>query len=356
MWKITNKNVDEVEILLYDEIANYNDEDFGYTNAKGLINKIKELGNVKSFMLRINSVGGDVVQAQAMYNYLKSHPANITVKIDGLAASAASLVAMAGDKIIMPENALMMIHNPAGGCYGEAEDMREVAEILDKVRDTLAGVYVAKTGLEREKIIEMMDNETWMTAKEAYELKFCDEVEEAVEIAARAVKSGTIFQSGLGFARVDENLSAKFPKNSVKISVHSENQNTKKEEIYKMNEAKITNEKELEAAYPDLVAQIKNSAVNEERERLKTLDSLNAVGREEIIARAKYDEPKDARDVAVELLMADKAQMQLNALHKDASVVNEAVLPQKTISNAKLEEEAAMNAVISEINRMRGYK
>ncbi|MBR2209015.1 MAG: Clp protease ClpP [Synergistaceae bacterium] len=353
MWKITNQSANEAEILLYDEIANFDDEEWGYTSAKGIINKIKALGNIQNFTLRINSVGGNIFEAQAMYSYLKSHPANITVRVDGIAASAASLVAMAGNKIIMPENALMMIHNPAGGCYGEAEDMREVAEILDKVRDTLANVYIAKTGLEREKVVAMMNDETWLTANEAHDLKFCDEVEKAVEITAMAVKSGTIFKSGFGFARVDENLSAKLPKNAVKINVQNKVTKTQTEE---KNEMDVKNVAELEKAYPELVVEIRNSATNTERERLKTLDSLNAAGREAIIAKAKYEEPKDARDVAIELLTADKAQAQLNALYQDAGAINGAVLPQKTTPDAKADEEAAINAVVDEISRMRGYK
>lgn len=352
MWKITNQSGNEAEIMLYDDIADFDDDDWGYTSAKGLINKIKALGNIQNIILRINSNGGNVFQAQAMYSYLKSHPANITVKIDGIAASAASLVAMAGNKIIMPQNALMMIHNPAGGCYGEAEDMREVAEILDKVRDAIANVYIAKTGLDHEKIIELMNAETWLTATEAHDLKFCDEVEEAVDITAMAVKGGIIFNSGFGFARVDENLSEKLPKNAVKINIQNKANKIPKEE---KNEMSITNTAELEKAYPELVAEIRNSAVNTERERLKTLDNLNAAGREAIIAKAKYEEPKDARDVAIELLMADKAQTQLDALHHDAEAVNDAILPQKTTPDAKADEEAAINAVVNEISRMRGY-
>ena len=139
-------------------------DEWGFMSAKGLINRVKALGNIQNITLRINSIGGDVCQAQAMYSYLKSHPAQITVRIDGLAASAASVVAMAGDKIIMPSNALMMIHNPAGGVYGEADEMRETAEILDKIRDTIANVYVSRTGLDREKVIAMMDAETWLNA------------------------------------------------------------------------------------------------------------------------------------------------------------------------------------------------
>lgn len=109
--KVTAKSDSEAEILLYDEIADFDSESWGTTSAKGLITKIKALGNVENITLRVNSVGGDVFEAQAMYSYLKGHSERITVRVDGLAASAASLVAMAGDKVIMPSNALIMIHN-----------------------------------------------------------------------------------------------------------------------------------------------------------------------------------------------------------------------------------------------------
>ena len=361
MWKVTAKSDSEAEILLYDEISDFESDSWGVINAKGLINKIKALGNIQNFTLRINSVGGDVFEAQAMYSYLKSHPANITVRVDGLAASAASVVAMAGNKIIMPSNALMMIHNPAGGVWGEAEDMRYTAEILDKIRDTIANVYIAKTGLDCEKVISMMNAETWMTATEAYDLKFCDEVTEAVEITAKAVKSGTIFSSGFGFARIDEFLSAKLPKNAVKINNSPESKTEPKED---KSEMEIKNTAELEQTYPEFIGTIRNTAdesgyqrgVQAERERLKALDSLNAPGREEIIAKAKYEDPKDARDIAIELLQAGKTQAQLNALHHDAGAVNAALPPEKTTPDSKSDEQAAINAVASELNRMRGFK
>ena len=344
MWKVTAKSDSSAEILLYDEISDLNAENWGLMNAKGLINRIKELGNVKDITLRINSVGGDVFEAQAMYSYLKSHPANITVRVDGLAASAASVVAMAGNKVIMSTAALMMIHNPAGGVWGEAEDMRDTAEILDKIRDTIANVYIAKTGLAREKVISMMDEETWMDATEAM-----------------AVKGGTIFKSGFGFARIDEFLSAKLPKNAVKIYTPPETKDEAKEAKTEMD---IKNVAELEKAYPEFAEGIRNTAdeagyqrgVQAERERLKALDSLNAPGREAIIMKAKYEDPKDARDIAIELLQASNAQAQLTALHQDAGVVNEALPPEKDIPKDKADEEAAIKAIAQELNRMRGYK
>ena len=368
MWKITNQSENDAEILLYDDIADFDSDQWGFISAKGLINKIKALGNIQNITLRINSNGGNVFQAQAMYNFLKSHPANVTVRIDGIAASAASLVAMAGNKIIMPENSFMMIHNPAGGVMGEADDMREVADILDKIRDMIANVYVARTGQEREKIIELMNAETWMSATEAHELKFCDEVEKAVEITAMADKDGIIFKSGFGFARIDESMFKKMPLNAVKVCPVNKIENKSKEAKNEMDVKPaiftIENVTDLERQYPQLVGEIRNTAdeagynrgVQSERERLKTLDSLNALGREAIIAKAKYEEPKDARDVAIELLKADKAQAQLTALHQDAGAVDGALPPQRDTMSNTMDEEAAINAVVNEITRMRGGK
>lgn len=361
MWKVTAKSDSEAEILLYDEISDIDAANWGLMNAKGLINRVKALGNVQNITLRINSIGGDVFEAQAMYSYLKAHPANVTVRIDGLAASAASVVAMAGNKVIMPSNALMMIHNPSGGVWGEAEDMRDTAEILDKIRDTIANVYVAKTGLEHEKVLSMMDEETWLSATEAHELKFCDEVEENVAVLALAVHGGTIFQSGFGFSRVDERLSAKMPANTIRIMPANAAESEKKEDKSEMD---IKNAAELEQAYPDFAVEIRNTASEEgykrgveaERERLKALDSLNSPGREAIIARAKYEDPKDARDIAIELLQTTNAQAQLTALHQDAGAVNAVLPPEKTTPEAQAEAEADMIAIANELNRMRGFK
>ena len=342
MWKITAKSESDAEILLYDVIGGY-DENWEYRGAKDLIEKVKALGDVKNITLRINSVGGDVFEAQAMYSYLKSHPANVTVRVDGLAASAASLVAMAGDKVIMPANALMMIHNPAGCAIGEAEELRDVADILDKVRDSIAAAYVNKTGMEREKVIAMMNDETWMSAEEAHELGFCDEVDGAMEIAARAGKGGGVFcRSPLGAARLSPSVTASLPEEFRKTIHPMEDE----------NEMKIENVADLEKEFPAFVDEIRNAATVAERGRLKALDDLAMPGGEEIIARAKYEEPKDARDIAVELLNAARANAALNARVQDAAVVEPAIGPQ---GEKQTKQEEIVDMISKNINSMRGY-
>lgn len=170
----------EVEIIIYDEIGF-----FGIT-AKDFIEEFQKIDKTAAINLRINSTGGDVFDGLAIHNILKRHQGKINVTIDGIAASIASVIAMAGDNIAMPENTFMMIHDPIGFVFGDSEDMRELAETLDKIKSGLVSSYVAKSGLDADKVAELMADETWLTAKEAKDLGFSDETIEAVRIAARA--------------------------------------------------------------------------------------------------------------------------------------------------------------------------
>lgn len=122
----------------------------------------------------LNSPGGDCVAAAQIYNMLKEYPGNVTIKIDGIAASAASLIAMAGDTVLMSPVSMMMIHNPLTMAVGNADDMQKAAEMLNEVKDSIINAYELKTGLSRSKLSHLMDNETWMNAVKAVELGFAD--------------------------------------------------------------------------------------------------------------------------------------------------------------------------------------
>jgi ATP-dependent Clp protease protease subunit len=125
-----------------------------------------------------------VFAGQAIYSMLKRHSATVNVYVDGLAASIASIIAMAGDSVKMPKNAMLMVHNPWSFGMGNANDFRKLADDLDKVRESMISVYEDKTGMEKESIVELMDAETWMTAEEAVEFGFADEIEEEKQVAA----------------------------------------------------------------------------------------------------------------------------------------------------------------------------
>ena len=122
----------------------------------------------------INSPGGDCIAASQIYTMLMDYNGNVTVKIDGIAASAASVIAMAGTKVLMAPTALMMIHNPATFAFGDHEDMRRAIEMLDEVKESIINAYEIKTGLSRAKLSHLMENETWMNANKAVELGFAD--------------------------------------------------------------------------------------------------------------------------------------------------------------------------------------
>lgn len=177
-FSITNKSEEESEITIYDEIGMW-----GIT-AKDFLKELKSVGDRK-IVLRINSPGGEVFDGLAIYNRLREHKSGVEVRIDGIAASMASVIAMCGAPVKMAENALMMIHNPAGICMGDADDMRDLADMLDKVKGTLTGAYEKKSGKSSADIIKMMDEETWLDATEARALGFCDEITDGNKIAAK---------------------------------------------------------------------------------------------------------------------------------------------------------------------------
>ena len=124
----------------------------------------------------INSPGGDCIAASQIYTMLMDYKGNVTVKIDGIAASAASVIAMAGTKVLMAPTALMMIHNPMTGAFGDHEDMQKAIEMLNEVKESIINAYEIRTNLSRAKLSHLMSSETWMNAKKAIELGFADEI------------------------------------------------------------------------------------------------------------------------------------------------------------------------------------
>jgi ATP-dependent Clp protease, protease subunit len=149
------------EIVIYDEIGA-----FGIP-AKAFLDELKALGPVAELTLRINSPGGSVFDGVAIYNALERHGAAITVWIDGLAASIASMIAMAGDEVVMPENAMLVLHDPSGMVMGTAQDMRATADALDKMKAGMVAAYRAKSGRDDAEIEALMAAETWLSAQEA---------------------------------------------------------------------------------------------------------------------------------------------------------------------------------------------
>ena len=177
-YNIQNKAGETADIYIFDEIGTY-----GVT-AQDFISEIKGLKDMP-INLRINSLGGDVFDGMAMYNVIKRREAKTTVYIEGIAASIATIIALGADEVVMAENSLFMIHNAWGGTSGEAKDMRKTAETLDKITSELTDIYVKKTGLSYDALAEMMDEESWLNAQEAFDLGFIDTISDSIKVAAK---------------------------------------------------------------------------------------------------------------------------------------------------------------------------
>lgn len=182
-FKLSAADKTSAELLFYGPIANAT-WDGDEVTPKQFAEDLKSLGDISELTIRINSPGGDVFAGNAIYNMLKGHSAKKTIWVDGVAASMASVIAMAGDEVVMPSNAMMMVHNPYCFTSGSSSKLRKTAEMLDKLGESVMAAYAEKTGLAKDKLAELMDAETWMTAAEAVEYGFADRVDEAVKVAA----------------------------------------------------------------------------------------------------------------------------------------------------------------------------
>jgi ATP-dependent Clp protease, protease subunit len=171
-WKWNAQAAGESELIIEGVIASeswYEDD----VTPKMFRDELKEhSGDVT---VRVNSPGGDVSAGISIYNMLNEHEGNVTIKVDGLAASIASLIAMAGDKIVMLPGSMMMVHNPWTFAAGNADDMAQVVEMLEKTGESMIPIYSARTGQSEEKIKELLKAETWLTAQDAVDLGFADE-------------------------------------------------------------------------------------------------------------------------------------------------------------------------------------
>ena len=298
-WAVRDK-AESAEILFYGDIEGASSCSEGNNTADDFAAALGAL-NGKNITLRINSPGGDVFEAQAIYNLLKSYKGKISAHIDGICASAATLVACAAEKITMPANSLFMIHNPA--CFlmdgYEAEGLRKTADMLDSVKDCILHVYLAKTKgkVSEEKIRKMMDEETWMTSEEALANGFVDEIDDFGVSAD--MKSGMVVVNGISMPTIrsrQEELVSLMGKKVKKVN--NENDGIMERIKAVLKEMGIGEQKKEEP-----------SAQTDE-ERIGALDALKgqSVYADAIVERAKAD-GKTAGDIAgyIEALAAIKA-------------------------------------------------
>lgn len=282
------------------------------TSTAEIAKALAEHQDAKKINVHINSVGGSLFGGVALYNILQAHPGEVTSYVDGLAASAASLIAMAG-KTVMGRGAMLMIHNPLAMAMGDAADLRRTAAVLDKARDALLEIYKAKTGKNGTELKAMLDAETWLGADQAKRQGFANEVADGGE--ADVVQD-------LG-EQVMFNRAA-FPRNSMPAQILAMatprtppapvNPTPQAGEKGKETDMKITRES-LTAEAPDLLKALLEegktsghaAGVTAERDRLKAIDELALKGCDDLVAAAKYgDKPSDAPTLAMAVLKAGK--------------------------------------------------
>jgi ATP-dependent Clp protease, protease subunit len=312
---------------IYEEIGE-NFWDGSGISAKKFAAELDELGDLKRLNIHINCLGGDAFTAQAIHSIISEYKTlpygKKTSYIDGVCASAATLVASAADEVIARHNSNYMIHNPWAMAIGNAEVMRKAAEDLDKITVPIVSVYQeqVKGKIDEEKIRELMDAETWMTAEEAAEYGFVDQVRGKVKPIVKANNS-QIFCSGklLNFSKWHYRNMPSYPVDKTSVAPDPKPGKIFLDSKPEPKDKPMTAE-ELERDHSEVVNSIRQAAMKAERDRLASLDAMSAPGCEPIIAKAKL-EGKQPSEIAMECYDVARQQLastnQLQNLRQDAA-------------------------------------
>lgn len=330
-WKFRNLAGDDekAELLLYGDIAERSWWDDAATPKK-FAEDLAALGAVKEITVYINSGGGDVFAAQAIGNMLERNSATVIAHIDGLCASAATIVACHADKVVAAADASYMVHPPSMGVcdYLTAEDMRNCLKALDTIRGNIVALYAKKTGKSEDECGTWMDETNWWTAAQAKENGFVDEVDDEETDTVVENRNGMLFVNSIGMGLpfdkapdfVKSRMDAKTPGGFSNATNNPGQTGTQEEEAME-----IKNKDDLMKAYPDMVNEIRKDAaidaINRERARIKDIQDMTLPSMEQVMQDALYGEhPMDATAYAKEVAKAAKKQAQnhVTALHDDA--------------------------------------
>ena len=320
-WNVMKNDEEKsAELILYGSIGS--DEYWDDISDKAFKQDIENLGDVENIILHINSPGGSVFSAVAIANTLKNHKAKITANIDGLAASAATIITSACDTVKMPKNALFMVHNPITFAYGNNQDMQKTLEMLNKVKNSIIETYLNKAKTDKETLSELMNNETWMSAEEAKEYGFIDEIlDENVE---KEIIENKLIINNMAFD-ISRFKNFKEKKNQeprvINISVNSTGNPEEIADKFRdilnstenqKNEGGNMTLEELKNKFPELYNQIfnegKEAGITKERERMREIDNLDVSNYSELVENAKYNEPVEASVLAVNILNKQKEE------------------------------------------------
>lgn len=302
------------ELILYGDIASetwWGDE----VTPRQFTEELDALGAVPEIVVRINSGGGDVFAANAIYTRLKDNAAKITVKIDGWAASAATIVAMAGDVIEIPGNGVFMVHDPSMGLLGyfNEADLVKLTDEIKVIKQSIVNGYALKTGKPADEIASIMAAETWYDGKQAVEAGFCDKLmfedaETTVENGAKIVVNSVSLDLNR-YPNMTISLLNRLTARTPGGFSNTITQNTPKRSEESMDGIKdIKTVDGLKAAFPDLTKQIEEAAADAERKRIQDIEDVALAGFETIVNDAKFKNPISAGDVAKAIVAEQKKQ------------------------------------------------
>ena len=291
-------SVSETEISIFDEIGMYG------VSAKQFITDLKSIPATDRIVLKIHSPGGEVFYGNAIFNALQRR-GNVEVQIEGLAASMATVISLAGMPVKMAANGFYMIHNPWGVAMGDAAELRDQAQLLDKIRSNMVGAYSAKSGQSAEQIQEWMDSETWFTAAEALSAGFVDEITDTLSLAASSNK----FARMAKFKNAPANLTAQPPRmQDTEIITYSTQVAEQSAEII---EASIVTES-VPAEQPEIIEEIEptvEAEVAPDATPLPVISPVSLAAADSILA--KYNAILAERDSAILALQAYSAKVEI---------------------------------------------
>jgi len=277
-YEISNKAGETPVLYIYDEIGYWG------VSAADMIAALQRV-DAPRITVRIHSLGGIVSEGVAIFNALRKHPAAIDIEIDSIAASIASVITMAGDTITMASNALLMIHNPWGYVDGDAEELRKAADVMDKFKDTIVTTYAERTGIDTAKVEQLMDDETWFTAKEALDEGFITTIDANLEADESTTLSNKIVNS---FRHAPEAFKRLLNAPKKQVSDDSDHRDQGKGDVMKLKDMYAQIKTETGVDVPGLVEQ------NQENENAlatanKSLETLNT-----LVGERSHDEIKAA--------------------------------------------------------------
>ena len=295
------------ELLLYGDIAQYSWYKDDVT-AKQFADELAAIGPVNEIRVRINSGGGDVFAAQAIGNLLEQNAASVTAQIDGLCASAATIVACHCNRVVAANDSIYMIHPVKMGIYDYMgmDDLRQCMDALTAIREVVTDLYAKKTCRPKDEVAAQMDNTSWWTSSQAKANGFVDELTDDGETVVEN-RSGFLFVNSVAVGLpIDQ--APEFVQNRIQDGLQDTPPAGQPEETKGDEYMDIKSVSDLRAAFPDFVNQIEEEAAAAERSRIKAIEDMAMPGDEAAVSDAKFDHPVAASDYAVKAMQRMKAQ------------------------------------------------